>query len=143
MSHSPTCKVLLLLFLIFDILVAIPKQLLYTVINPAVDPLNVESITKKYNVAVHPPRYSNGENKNKNKIQGAYSKEETKRIRGQRGIPFCIFQAHAWALRRSRSVSCPYTIPWASRLGQSMLLRKFYAFVYDNNFPSLIVSLFF
>ena len=38
-------------------------------------------------------------------------------------------------LRRSRSVSCPYRISSAGQIGQSVSLRRFYASVYDSNFP--------
>ena len=51
---------------------------------------------------------------------------------------------HAQALLRFRFVSCPYSprVSSTRRLGQLLSLRRFYASVYDNNFLSLVTSLF-
>ena len=66
-SDSITLLLLLLLFLIFSVLVANPKKLLYTVANPARGLLNREKRTKEkvwqHTPPPHPPHYSFGENK--------------------------------------------------------------------------------
>ena len=49
----------------------------------------------------------------------------------------------AEVLRRFRSVSCPYMIASTRQLGELVSLRRFYASVYDHNFPSLVIVFFF
>ena len=77
--------------------------------------------------------------KKQNKINKARITERTKRTDGQKDIA-CSFY-NVYLLRRSLSDSRPYIISLPRRLCQSVSVHKFYASVYYNDFPSLVVSL--
>ena len=141
---------LLLSFLPFSVLFANPKKLLYTVTNPARGLLNREQRTKRESLAAPPPppppRCSNctvlycTEGGGKHRAR-TMKKKKNRLSEGHHHVT----HLHAkYAVRGSRSVSRPHRIPSARRLGQLVLFRRFYAFVYDNNFPShsIVASLF-
>ena len=106
-----------------------------TVAYPACGLLNKGKNTKRESLAVHPPPNA----ARMEKTQGAYSKKN-KKNRWPEGHH--VMPLHAKALIRSRFVSRPYRVPLVRQLGQLVSLRRFYASVYDHNFPIAIVSLF-
>ena len=82
-----------------------------------------------------PPPYAAG-TKETNETRSTRKARTTKRADGQKSTAYRIHMPRRYAgLGPSRART---RIPSARRLGQLMSLRRLYASMYDNNFPSLV-----